>query len=371
MGGGKRYVQNLINNYINKKIHVTVIGAQTNLKTDLQEKEYLSFIPIVHTDSEWVPFFLNLFIKLPQLSNEKNTIFHIHRTYFAVPFLFFKKKAPLVCTVHGLSLDEMKLRRPFLRKILMPIYQVIERYCLQRINYFIAVNQRTLDLYKERHPYKWLEKKSNILPAGVELELFHPMVRETLREKYNIPKDYKIVLFVGRLDKCKNIEFIIRTFKFVLQREPRSRLFIIGRGSEDEALIQLVQKLNINNFVRFWGEVKHDELPEIINCTNVLVISSHFETGPIVIKESLGCGVPIVTFDVGDVELWLKDNRLGRIVRSRVESEFADAIYEYFQKDISNFDISREAHAVLSKFSWETISAEYTFIYRKLLKDNS
>jgi glycosyltransferase involved in cell wall biosynthesis len=253
MGGGKRYVQSLITKLIRKDISVIFLGAQTQLEPDMSASDNLCFLPIVYDDTKWVPFFTRLFTKIPFLYAPHGTVFHIHRTYFALPFLFFKKNAPLVCTLHGLSLSELAIRHPLVKKFVFPLFCIIERFCLKRIDFILPVSQATGELYMKRHPYEWLGRKCKVLPAGVELDLFRPKSKTLMRMKLEISKDIEMVLFVGRLEKCKNIEFILRSFKLVKDRRQNARLFLVGRGSEKSNLLELIQRLGLNGSIHFYG----------------------------------------------------------------------------------------------------------------------
>jgi glycosyltransferase involved in cell wall biosynthesis len=108
-------------------------------------------------------------------------------------------------------------------------------------------------------------------------------------------------------------------------------------------------------------------MARFISTADVFALSSRFESGPIVVKESIACGIPVVSLDVGEVKRYLANDALGRVIEQRDEKKFASAICEYLEKKQSNFEVYDQTCEMLVSESWERICSELIQIYERVL----
>ena len=91
------------------------------------------------------------------------------------------------------------------------------------------------------------------IPTGLNMSEFEHMDKAWLRKRYKIPKDHVVLLFVGRLGKEKNIDFLIRCFHRVLKQLPKISLVLVGSGPEEQSLRILSNSLGIGDRLIFTG----------------------------------------------------------------------------------------------------------------------
>lgn len=125
--------------------------------------------------------------------------------------------------------------------------------------------------------------------------------RTALREKYAVGAGEKVVAFVGNLVAVKNVSALYGIFSRVYaQYEGALKFWIIG----DSKLRQSVERdfsAGTELPVRFWGNMPVEEMPDIMNCIDVLVLPSLNEGLPLVCAEALACGANVVGSDVGGI----------------------------------------------------------------------
>lgn len=125
--------------------------------------------------------------------------------------------------------------------------------------------------------------KFNIIPMGVNTDLFKPLDRkEELREKYNIPKDVKVNIWVGSHHPVKGLDILDITHDFWI---------LVFKD-------HLTQVLP-NNAVQF-THMPHDQLAELYNCADECVSTSRVEGGGLVVIEAMFCGVPVRAHRIGN-----------------------------------------------------------------------
>ena len=160
------------------------------------------------------------------------------------------------------------------------------------------------------------------------------------------------MLFVGRISAVKGIDFLIDAFFEFTYIEPNSIFIIVGRGDDEKRLKSYAKKKAVRDRVLFLGEKRREELVKIYNCADVLVMGSLTEGNSGVLREALACGVPVVSTDLGDAKIILKNPLLGRVVSKRSPKLFAEAIKAVLSEDtetvreacrIKSFEFSEEA----------------------------
>lgn len=153
-----------------------------------------------------------------------------------------------------------------------------------------------------------------VLPIRSELEVF-------LRTSYV----YRTVppytfLFIGRLAPEKNIQRIVRAFALVHTRIPEVRLHIVGRGSEEDIIADMIRSQHLTDVVTLfpWTEDVSRELAR----TDIFLLASFHEAYALTLVEAMSVGLPLITTDVGCVGEVVQDGVHGIVVR-----EFDDASY--------------------------------------------
>ncbi|MCK4591932.1 glycosyltransferase family 4 protein [Candidatus Parcubacteria bacterium] len=139
-----------------------------------------------------------------------------------------------------------------------------------------------------------VKKPIEIIPTSFDLEEFKGKKDKWLSEKYNLSKKENIILYVGRIAKEKNIQFVVRSFKLIKEKVENVKLFIIGSGNEVDNLKKLCSSLDISGSVVFTGVLKRRDVIKAYNSADVFAFSSLTETQGLVIYEAIASGLPVV-----------------------------------------------------------------------------
>jgi 1,2-diacylglycerol 3-alpha-glucosyltransferase len=138
-----------------------------------------------------------------------------------------------------------------------------------------------------------------VISGGVDLLTFKPGrltpdLDSDIRARYGIPASTPIILNVGRLDKEKQVDKVIRSAAGLLRGLP-AHLLIVGDGREKPSLEALSRKLGVQDRVRFTAYVEdHSELADLYRLAEVFVTASEVETQGLVLLEAAACGLPLI-----------------------------------------------------------------------------
>ena len=159
---------------------------------------------------------------------------------------------------------------------------------------------------------------------------------------------------VGRLEKVKGFDLLIKSWINI-----KTPLLIVGSGKEKESLVALIKELNLTNKISITNWVEQEELFKLYARSNVLIISSKSEGGPRVALEALANNLPVLSTDVGHMNLILPQEILAEpdnleSLQSLMES-YVDNIINLNQESIfefvkQEFSLAKQADKVMNVY---------------------
>lgn len=208
---------------------------------------------------------------------------------------------PYHATWHGSDVHTHPLRNPFILRTTRKLMEAAE------CNLFVS---RALMAASEMVTEDALKA---VLYNGVSEKFFRysDERRAELRKKYSLAEGEKVVAYAGNFQRVKNVEVlpelfhkIHEDFDMLMAEERREdvslKFWIVGDGKLRPELEPLILKAAGTDVV-FWGNRPADEMPDIMNCVDVLVLPSRNEGLPLVVMEALRCGANVVGSDVGGI----------------------------------------------------------------------
>lgn len=136
-------------------------------------------------------------------------------------------------------------------------------------------------------------------------------------------EDRKYFLYLGRIDKLKGIDLILRAWKEIKDEE----LYIVGTGPYEKEAKKYVLENKLDN-VRFLGFKSKGEVNNILKYSKALIIASQWYEGfPMTILESFSLGVPIIGSDVGNIGTIIDDKTNGILFKYNELGDLREKIY--------------------------------------------
>ena len=248
-------------------------------------------------------------------------------------FLISLTKNKFVHIFHG-NTNPVKMSKFWFGKYFVPVFDFFEKRIIQKASKLYTVGEKKLGAEKLLNP---IPKENN------EIEL----------------KNRKDFYFVGRLEKVKNIDRIIRIHSLLPSWiKEEHGLIIIGKGSQEEALKSFTRDNHLEEFIHFEGAISNKEVVARLKTAKLLILASHFEGFPMVIAESLSVGLPVISTDVGDIQSLVKNGFNGFCInKAENDSRFVDAILMIL-KDYENY--AKNAYKSSEVFNAQTIADKFT-----------
>lgn len=203
----------------------------------------------------------------------------------------------------------------------------------ERADFVIGVSQRAIEDIKT--------------PSKIISNWWHPKLKKF---KSNTKK---YALAIGRLERVKGFDLLIASWANI-----QTNLVIVGSGKEKRNLVNLINEKKLSNKITIIDSVNRNELLTFYNEAALLIISSRDEGGPRVALEALYLEIPVLSTDVGHMDLILprellakKDNQesLQKLLETYVDDIDLlnqDAIFEFITNEFSIEEKINKLHEV-------------------------
>jgi D-inositol-3-phosphate glycosyltransferase len=232
----------------------------------------------------------------------------------------------------------------------------------------------------ERMQLQWLYRadlrKVVVIPPGVDLELFHPHPAAEERARIGLPQDAQMVLYVGRIERLKGLETLMRAAALLQDRgflAPSCPCVMVIGGDPDnpqaemQHLQDLRDSLSVANVVTFLGKRPQTELPSYYSAAQAVVMPSQYESFGMVALEAMACGTPVVASGVGGLLYLIRDGRTGFHIPDSDPSALADKLQQLLSDERLRQELGRHAANVAHAYSWERITDQMLTLYESVL----
>lgn len=202
---------------------------------------------------------------------------------------------------------------------------------------------------------------------GIDPAEFYPSPEgESVRRRLGL--EGRHVLFtLGRLVDRKGHSLVLRALPSILKEFPETMYVIGGDGPEKESLLQLSERLGVQDNVIFLGQVAPEELRAYYNACDIFVMPNHVGRNPwdvegfgIVFLEAAACGKPVVGGASGGAPDAILDGETGFCVPENDVSAVEEKIALLLGDGELRTRMGDAARArVLKEFTWEHVAAIY------------
>lgn len=344
IGGMQTFIKNFIK-YAPDDFEIEFVGVTCDKKNRPIGKwqniiafgTKVNFLPVLYVRDENVrtkiplglKFTLALFRYKKQVSSD-NKILTYHRIEPGLSLADVPGRK--VCFIHNNTMDllysahtEAKWRR-FPR-----LYFQMENRLISRMDKVFVVSQDVVEFYQKKYPF--MADRFSFLPTWVDEETFFPYKNGVKAERKSIflksrgfPAKTKLILFVGRLEGQKDPLLLIDTFYYANKYAPETRLLIVGKGALRKKMENRIEQYGLKKRTVFLGNLPQDKVAELMRISDVFLLTSAFEGMPMSVLEALGCGLPVVSTDVGEVKRVVINDFSGLICPERDATVIGNAI---------------------------------------------
>lgn len=260
---------------------------------------------------------------------------------------------PVVVTVHNLVLDEAAGRSA-------AVLRRLEGWLPGRVDAVIAVSEGIATRFGGSSA-----RVRVIPPAG---PVPHPVRSATaVRDELGVPAGAPLVVSVARLHPQKDLATLIAAAERLRVLVPTIRVVVVGEGPLEEPLRSMIRVRGLDDTVLLVGPT--DNPADLMAAADAVVITSLWESGPLVASEAMLLDRPLVSTPVGFVPTLIEDGRSGRLVTIGDHEAVAAAVHDVLRDPVGARAMAEEghrrAHALLGA---PRLVAEVAAVYDEVLE---
>ena len=205
------------------------------------------------------------------------------------------------------------------------VKQFVKSY-LKNMDGCIAPSGRVEDLLKRYG----VQIPIRVIPTGVDLQGMNGDAERDVRQELGIDKDAPVILTLSRIAAEKKINHILNVMPAIVEEFPNIKFVIAGDGPDVKVLKEQVERLTLEDYVLFVGNVDHGDVGNYYRMADLFVSASDTETQGLTYIEALAAGTPCVVYDTDYTENIFDNDVFGRTFVT--QKEMLQEIIELLKK---------------------------------------
>jgi glycosyltransferase involved in cell wall biosynthesis len=200
--------------------------------------------------------------------------------------------------------------------------------------------------------------KTHIIPHGIDTTIFYKHDKMLMRNKYNIPRDKFVILFVSEHmhNYNKSLDLLVQSIS-TLHKD----IVLVTCGNPDEYTNNIVPHIHL-------GFIKDKlKLAQIYSSADCSVVMSRTESFGLTALESIACGTPVLATDVGGLSDIIDDRVTGLLIRDRNSITVKEAVIQMITLVNDNkFKQDAFIDAVKNKFTIRKFVSNHVHVYKEI-----
>jgi glycosyltransferase involved in cell wall biosynthesis len=367
LGGAQKHLLSLIDNLNKEAYSIFLFTAKDGLLIE----EALSANKLILEKSRFLERAINPLKDVLALveiyrviKKNKIQIVHTHSSKAGILGRFAAKLAKvkvIIHTVHGWSFHDHQLG------IVNNFYLWLEKICASFTSKIIVVSEWDKD--KGLKNSVGSEKQYVLIRYGINCNEFKDKEkRNEARKSLGIREADLVVGMVACFKPQKSPLDFIKLAEAVKKNFPETKFILVGDGILRKAVCSRIKKLGLEGQVILTGWRK--DMPSILSCLDIFVLTSLWEGLPIVVLEAMAAGVATVVTDTGGIRDVVVNGKTGYLVKPRDIRSMRDKVEELLRDNRKRDEFARLSGITVGakEFLLSSMSKDTEGLYSNLLK---
>lgn len=254
------------------------------------------------------------------------------------------------------------------------IARVIEWLTKPLVNQYLANSEAVKQFYIDHIGVNG--EKITVIPNGIDIEYFNSLVPDpNLRTSLSIQPNDFVIICVANLHINKGHTYLLEAFEQLsasispargeMSRQSETegweqkgelkrglKLLIIGDGEEKRNLLNQIKDYTSKENIHFLG--RRSDVPQLLKISNLFILPTLFEGQSNAIMEAMAVGLPIITTDIPENRILVRDKETGYLIQTRSSESIKETLLEIF----NNRDVANEKGRVAKESIEKSFSLE-------------
>ena len=353
MNGVNKVVYQLATEQVRANKSASVWGISKDLTHNYGERLFKTEL----FKSQRNPFSIDANLMKRILEKKGRAFFHIHGgwipAFYTVSKFLFENNMPFVFTPHG-AYNSIAIEKN--KKVKLFYFRFFEKKILERASKIHCIGKSEIQGLNKLYE----TNKTYLLPYGFEIK----SIESPIEKEQN---SFFTVGFVGRIDVyTKGLDLLLEAFSKFAEKEPESRLWIVGDGLDADKLKKHILSCKNHENITCFGAKFGIDKDLLIVKMDVFVHPSRNEGLPSAVIEAASFGIPSIVSEATNVGEYIVKYNCGRLI----ENNNSDALFNALVEMKSQWDIDalrkyKENSLVMVKesFDWSNIVNAFDNLY--------
>ena len=202
--------------------------------------------------------------------------------------------------------------------------------------------------------------KAEAIPNVIDMKIFSYRSRSPLRP---------ILLCSRNLEECYGIDLVLRAFAAIQEPFREARLFLLGEGSEENAIRHLIADLNLKN-IEMPGRISRDRIGEFYDKADILINASRVDNMPVSILEAFASGLPVVSSNAGGIPAIVCHEDSGLLSDTEDWRQLAANAVRLLEDPALAQRLTENAYRQSLIYHWEAVRDQWLRVYRDLAEQS-
>ena len=230
------------------------------------------------------------------------------------------------------------------------ILKWITKYTLQKTSILIADCSAVENKATE---FNFPRDRIVKFPWGIDLEKFQPGNNDELRHHLGWNDNF-VILSLRSWEKIYGVDLVVKAFAKAVKKEPNLRLILLGSGSMEAEIKQLLDENQMNGLIFQGGMVKQMDLPDYYHAADLYISASYSDGSSVSLMEALGSGLPVLISDIPGNKEWIEDGVNGWHFKTGNCLDLATSIINVYEKRSQLEEIRSAARKTAeTKANWQ------------------
>jgi glycosyltransferase involved in cell wall biosynthesis len=203
------------------------------------------------------------------------------------------------------------------------------------------------------------------IPNGIDVNIYRPVDSEMNRRQFGIPAGKKVLLFAAAKlqDQRKGSTTVYKALQILPDRlKNEIVLLTIGREGKKKSGLDGIQVIDL-------GYVRGDRLKaKVFSVPDLVLFPTRADNLPVVLQESMACGTPMVSFDIGGVAELVRPGITGFLARPGNVTDFCKGIVQLLEDNNLRKNMGRHCREIaVSEYALEKQAQRYMALYDRML----
>lgn len=266
----------------------------------------------------------------------------------------------IIHSIHGFSFND------FQPSLLRAFYLFLEKITARITTKFIAVSRANMEKGINRRIFT--RDKVVLIRSGIDIGKFREVKYDNVekRKALGLSDGIPLVAMIACFKPQKSPLDFVKVAKVVSDEISEARFLLVGDGILRPEIKELIGRLNIEDKVLMLGWRR--DIPEIMNCIDILVLTSLWEGLPRVFPQAMASGVPVVATEIDGAPEAIQSGVNGFLVSPRDIKEMAEKVIYLIRHPDKASEMGAKGRELVEEFDIWRMLEQQEELYAKLLK---